>query len=337
LYECGKTKIFIRNPQTLFALEDLRLQKLNDIIKIIQKRWREVRGRAFAKRVRQTVPEIFYGQKERRRDSVYRPYTGDYIKAKNSRFHKEIKKKYNEKRVVFADKVSEIDKGKPKARVLILTEGAFYFIGGFLKKITSRVAIQDIVSVELSTYADGVIVLNCGAGKPATVLETPKKTEVVGALHEIVMETGKESGEKQGPHFTVRFSDSLEFNEKRGNRKITFAKDESVGSKVAFKTHGNSTVVNVANGLEKTAGPQPRQREKKEERIRAINRSAGKTTQKVIAQVKALYDYPARNARELSFKAGDVINVTNKSTSGQWQGEFHGKTGTFPASLVQEV
>ena len=58
---------------------------------------------------------------------------------------------------------------------------------------------------------------------------------------------------------------------------------------------------------------------------------------KVLAQVKALYDYSARNARELSFKAGDVINVTQKSTSGQWQGEFHGKTGTFPASLVKEI
>lgn len=72
--------------------------------------------------------------------------------------------------------------------------------------------------------------------------------------------------------------------------------------------------------------------------MRAINRSAGgKASAKIIAQVKALYDYNARNARELTFKAGDVINVTHKSTSGQWQGEFRGKTGTFPASLVQEV
>jgi len=321
-------------------LEDLRLQKLNDIIKIIQKRWREVRGRAFAKRVKATVPEIFWGQKERRRDSLYRPYHADYIKAKNSKFHKEIKKKYNETRIVFADKVSELDKGKPKTRVLFLTEGAFYLIGGgFLgKKITARVPIRELDTVDLSTYADGIVVLNLGAGKPATVVETPKKTEMVGALHEVVQEIAKESGEKSPRpiRVNVRFSDSLEFPEKKGTRKITFTKDESLGSKVAYKSHGNTTVVSVSSGLEKTAGPQKRARQQKEERSRAINRAAGQHSLKVLMQVKALYDYNARNARELSFRAGDVINVTHKSTSGQWQGEFHGKTGSFPASLVKE-
>jgi len=301
-----------------------------------------VRGRAFAKRVRAAVPEIFWGQKERRRDSIYRQYHADYIKAKSSRFHKEIKKKHNEKRIVFADKVSELIGGKPKTRVLFLTEGAFYLIGGgFLgKKILSRIAINEIEAVELSTYADGVVVLNLGAGKPATVLETPKKTEMVGALSEVIMENSREGGGDKSPRtparLNVRFSDTLEFGEKKGARKINFSKDESLGSKVTFKSSGNTTVASVSSGLEKTAGPQRRARQGKEERSRVINRSGAGTKLKVVGQVKALYDYSARNARELSFRAGDVINVTSKSVSGQWQGEFHGKTGTFPASVVKE-
>ena len=138
----------------------------------------------------------------------------------------------------------------------------------------------------ISTYADGVVVLNVGAGKPATVVETPKKTEMVGALYEIIMENAREGAGDKSPRpqrLNVRFTDTLDFAEKKGvwvspppspqhhltsqhlttrftnlaslqARKLTFSKDESLGSKVAFKTHGNTTVVSVSTGLEKTAG-----------------------------------------------------------------------------------
>eukprot|EP01087_Luapelamoeba_hula_P014225 TRINITY_DN4133_c0_g1_i1.p1 TRINITY_DN4133_c0_g1~~TRINITY_DN4133_c0_g1_i1.p1 ORF type:complete len:1005 (-),score=195.32 TRINITY_DN4133_c0_g1_i1:88-3102(-) len=344
MYEFGKTKVFIRQPQTLFILEDLRLQKLNDIIKIIQKRWREVRGRAFARRVREAVPEVFWGNKERRRDTIYRQYMGDYIKAKGSKFQKEIKKKHHEGRVIFADKVSQLEKGKPKARVLIVTEGAFYFIGGgFRKKITLRLPFSDVQSIELSTLADGIIVVHQTEDRPAAVIESSKKTEIVGAVHEVMSEAAREGTSGVTQPLRTAFNDSIDHVEKkgaRGKRKLVFQRDEHAAKGPVYKAHGDTTTVCIAPGLEKTAGPQRRVRTPKQpEKMRGgINRSAASQHGfKTIVQVKALHDYTARNARELSFKAGQIINVTQKSTSGEWQGEVQGKTGTFPAALVAEI
>ncbi|CAB4016632.1 unconventional myosin-Ia-like isoform X5, partial [Paramuricea clavata] len=44
-YDYGRTKLFIRNPQTLFALEDRREEKLEDLAVIIQKRYKGFRER----------------------------------------------------------------------------------------------------------------------------------------------------------------------------------------------------------------------------------------------------------------------------------------------------
>jgi len=341
-YEFGKTKIFIRDPQTLFLLEDLRLQKLNDVIKIIQKRWRDCRGRAFARRVRQTVPELFWGNKERRRDSVFRHYVGDYLKFKNSRMHKALKKKYpKEKRILFSDKARGIEKGKPKERLLVSTEHAIYVIGGtFRKKIMRRIAFSEITSMELSQLADGVVCFHTRDNNDA-VFEIEKKTEVVAALYAASVETARETGEGDPKGIAVTFTsgNTLSWSEKRSARTITFSKDEGLAGKVNIKSQGDNALVSTSSGLEKTAGPRKRDRAKKPEKMRQINRAGGIGSHavNVVCTVKALHNYEARNARELSFKAGDVIQVTQKSISGNWQGLLHGKTGSFPANYVTEA
>jgi len=48
----GKTKVFIRSPQTLFALEDERTQRLPQIVQILQRVWRGHRARVYCKRLR---------------------------------------------------------------------------------------------------------------------------------------------------------------------------------------------------------------------------------------------------------------------------------------------
>jgi len=50
-----------------------------------------------------------------------------------------------------------------------------------------------------------------------------------------------------------------------------------------------------------------------------------------IGRCKALYDYSAGDATELSFSAGDVINILQKDESGWWQGELNGVIGVFPS------
>lgn len=66
--------------------------------------------------------------------------------------------------------------------------------------------------------------------------------------------------------------------------------------------------------------------------------AAPAATQSVMCRVRALYDYQASEPTELSFNAGDIINVLQKDPSGWWQGELNGRVGAFPSvDWVEEI
>ncbi len=59
---------------------------------------------------------------------------------------------------------------------------------------------------------------------------------------------------------------------------------------------------------------------------------------RTIQKGKALYDYTGNEQlRQLSFKAGDIINITNQYDNGWWAGELNGKVGYLPATYIQIV
>jgi len=49
---------------------------------------------------------------------------------------------------------------------------------------------------------------------------------------------------------------------------------------------------------------------------------------------RALYDFDAEDATELSFRAGDVITIIKKSQD-WWEGELNGRRGLFPGNYVE--
>ena len=54
--------------------------------------------------------------------------------------------------------------------------------------------------------------------------------------------------------------------------------------------------------------------------------------------MKAIYNYTARNEKELSFSAGDILQVTEKSSDGSWWDGFHNsKRGYIPVTYVEIV
>ena len=61
------------------------------------------------------------------------------------------------------------------------------------------------------------------------------------------------------------------------------------------------------------------------------------TSSGFIGQCRAQYDYDAAQSDELSIRAGDVINLTEKHDADWWLGELNGRTGIFPAMYVQEM
>jgi hypothetical protein len=51
--------------------------------------------------------------------------------------------------------------------------------------------------------------------------------------------------------------------------------------------------------------------------------------------VEALYDIDAEAEDELTFKAGDMIEVIETSDDGWWKGRINGKEGLFPVNYVK--
>lgn len=53
------------------------------------------------------------------------------------------------------------------------------------------------------------------------------------------------------------------------------------------------------------------------------------------AIAEALWDHVAMDARELGFRAGDLIQVHNTADKDWWWGATEGRTGWFPSSFVR--
>ena len=56
-----------------------------------------------------------------------------------------------------------------------------------------------------------------------------------------------------------------------------------------------------------------------------------------LPQAKALYDYEAQDADELTLKTDEIVTITKRDPSGWWQGRIHGKEGLFPGNYVEEI
>ncbi|XP_040190259.1 sorbin and SH3 domain-containing protein 2 isoform X19 [Rana temporaria] len=52
---------------------------------------------------------------------------------------------------------------------------------------------------------------------------------------------------------------------------------------------------------------------------------------------RAVYDFKAQTAKELSFKKGDTVYILRKIDKNWYEGEHHGRVGIFPISYVEKI
>jgi myosin-1 len=52
---------------------------------------------------------------------------------------------------------------------------------------------------------------------------------------------------------------------------------------------------------------------------------------------KAIYDYDATDTDELTFKEGDIIEITKEDPSGWWKGKIKGREGLFPNNYIEKM
>uniref|UniRef100_A0A8C8SYY1 Myosin IE n=1 Tax=Pelusios castaneus TaxID=367368 RepID=A0A8C8SYY1_9SAUR len=260
-YQLGRSKVFIKAPESLFLLEEMRERRYDGYARVIQKAWRKhVAVRNYI-RMREEASNILLNKKERRRNSINRNFVGDYLGLEN---RPELRRFVGRReRVDFADTVTKYDRRfKTVKRDLILTPRFLYLIGrekvkqgpekGTIKEVLKRqMELERIQSVSLSTLQDDFLIIH--ESQYDSVLESVFKTELLSLLC-------KRYEERTHRPLPVKFSNQLEFKVKKdgwgpwgaaGSRQIQFQICQ--GDVALLRNNGKVLVVSIGPGLTKNA------------------------------------------------------------------------------------
>ncbi|XP_067589981.1 unconventional myosin-If isoform X1 [Pseudorca crassidens] len=189
-YQMGSTKVFVKNPESLFLLEEMRERKFDGFARTIQKAWRRHVAIRKYEEMREEASNILLNKKERRRNSINRNFVGDYLGLEERPELRQFLGK--RERVDFADSVNKYDRRfKAIKRDLILTPKCVYVIGrekvkkgpekGQVREVLKKkLEIQALRGVSLSTRQDDFFILQEDAAD--SFLESVFKTEFVSLL-----------------------------------------------------------------------------------------------------------------------------------------------------------
>ncbi|CAL9696483.1 unnamed protein product [Knipowitschia caucasica] len=259
-YQMGRTKVFVKNPESLFLLEEMRERKFDTFARIIQKSWRQYIAQKKYEQMREEASDILYNSKERRRNSINRNFVGDYLGLEQRPELRQFLSK--RERVDFADSVNKFDRRfKSIKRDLILTPKGIYLIGrekekkgpdkGMIKEVLKRkLEFGNITGVSLSTRQDDFFILH--ETQYDSLLESNFKTEFLSLL-------SKRSEEATKKKLPLSFSDRLEFRLKKegwgggGSRVLSFVRGS--GDMATLKTGGKSLTISIGDGLPKSSKP----------------------------------------------------------------------------------
>ncbi|KAI0800616.1 P-loop containing nucleoside triphosphate hydrolase protein [Fomes fomentarius] len=261
-WQMGVTKAFIKNPETLFALETMRDRYWHNMAGRIQRAWRNYmrykhecarriqrfwknnkEGIEYAK-IRDYGRQILAGRKERRRFSLlgYRRFLGDYLDINGkSAFGEELIEAcgLGRDQVTFSSRaqllVSKLGRSsKPSPRFLVLTEKAVYIAvtnardGQNVTTLERKINLVTIKSVSMSNLRDDWLVLNLGPteeGDP--IINCVFKTELT--THMLRLTQGS---------INVLIGLTIDYNKKKEKRaQIKFIKDETIPRGDTYKSH----------------------------------------------------------------------------------------------------
>uniref|UniRef100_A0A452IS13 Uncharacterized protein n=1 Tax=Gopherus agassizii TaxID=38772 RepID=A0A452IS13_9SAUR len=260
-YQLGKTKIFIKAPESLFLLEEMRERKYDGYARAIQKAWRKYMARKKYVQMREEASDLLLNKKERRRNSINRNFIGDYIGMEE---HPELRQFVGKReKIDFADTITKYDRRfKGVKRDLVLTPKCIYLIGrdkvkqgpekGLVKEVLKRrIEVERLLSVSLSTMQDDIFILH--EQEYDSLLESVFKTEFLSLL-------SKRYEEKTQRKLPLKFSNTLEVKLKKenwgpwsagGSRQVQFMQGQ--GDLVILKPSNKMLQVSIGPGLPKNS------------------------------------------------------------------------------------
>lgn len=192
-YQLGRTKLFIRSPECLFQLEEIRDRKYDVFARRIQACWRRYSARKNFLQMKKQATNIFMNRKERRRLTLNRTFVGDYLGARENPAFKQFLTAKNET-IVVSDSIVKFDREMKQSNwELLLTPLGLYFIGmekckenglnkGKLVRVLKRkVEYSQIEKVMLSSKSDDFIALSVRRSY-GQLFRCVVKTELVVAM-----------------------------------------------------------------------------------------------------------------------------------------------------------
>jgi len=229
-FQFGKTKVFIRNPDWIYSLEELRLRALHEVIKRVQAVWRAYQIRKYYLELRAASLGIFEGKKERRRQSVNIKFFGDYLGLQDNRTVKVLFSKYTDKKVLFSAHVNKVNTNlKVQPRALLISDTAFYNLDPKKFSFKRRLEIKNISGLSLSSLCDGFIIIHMKEPDYDYIAAVDKKTEVVTVLL-------SSYNKLTNGNLNIKFADKIEFRARKGKREITFTKGSKDSTNKKSKT-----------------------------------------------------------------------------------------------------
>lgn len=263
-FQLGRTKIFIKAPESLFLLEETRERKFDGYARTIQKAWRKYVARKKYVQMREEASDLLLNRKERRRHSINRNFIGDYLGMDDRPELRQFLGK--REKIDFADKVTKFDRRfKGIKRDLILTPKSVYLIGREKVKqgpekgqvtevLKRRIDVEKIITVSLSTLQDDFIILH--EQEYDSLLECVFKTEFISLL-------ARRFEEKTQRKLPLKFSNTLEMKLKKENwgflsgggssRQVIFVPGQ--GDMPVLKPSSKSLQVSIGPGLPKNTRP----------------------------------------------------------------------------------
>ncbi|ESK92714.1 microfilament motor [Moniliophthora roreri MCA 2997] len=261
-WQMGVTKAFIKNPETLLALETMRdrywhnmaariqrafrnyMRYKHECARRIQRFWKNNKeGIAYAQ-VRDYGHQVLAGRKERRRFSLlsYRRFMGDYLDVNGkSVFGEELGSAcgIGGDEVTFSSKIqlliSKIGRSsKPSPRWLVVTKKAVHIAvtnhkdGQLVTTLERKIPLVTIKGMSMSNLRDDWVVLHGNVSEEGDpVFSCYFKTELVANLMTLT----------QGS-INLQIGPTIDYAKKKEKRaQIKFIKDETIRKDDVYKSH----------------------------------------------------------------------------------------------------
>ncbi|KAJ7040318.1 P-loop containing nucleoside triphosphate hydrolase protein [Mycena alexandri] len=261
-WQMGVTKAFIKNPETLFALETMRdrywhnmagriqrafrnyMRYKHECARRIQRFWKNNKEALVYAQTRDYGHQVLAGRKERRRFSLlsYRRFMGDYLDVNGkSPLGEELSSVCNigNDEVTFSGRiqllVSKLGRSsKPSPRFLVVTNKAVHIVVTLAKDgrnqtiLERKIPLVTIKSIGMSSLRDDWMCLNGNTAEEGDpIFSCYFKTELAANLLTLTQAS-----------INVLISPTMSYSKKKDKKaEIKFIKDETVKKDDLYKSH----------------------------------------------------------------------------------------------------